>query len=155
MYVRRFYSTTIMYVHKSIISHEPLTRYVKLRVAHAPGMPGTVSRHQLQRELLVSDPGMHHDTCVTHVPWCLSGSLTRGGGENVPGIPSACATCNFAYLVRGPWDYGRTYTKEATQTRHRCCCSGRLVYFVNMAADRSIDQFDKQTNGRLPCNRAL
>ena len=21
--------------------HEPLTRYVKLRVAHAPGMPGT------------------------------------------------------------------------------------------------------------------
>ena len=28
------------------------------------------------------DPGMHHGTCVTHMPWCLSGSLTRGGGEN-------------------------------------------------------------------------
>ena len=40
---------------------------------------------------LVSDPGMHHDTCVTHVPWCMSGSLTCGGGENVPGIPGACA----------------------------------------------------------------
>ena len=25
-------------------------------------------------------------------------------GENVPDIPGACATCNFAYLVRGPWD---------------------------------------------------
>ena len=60
-------------------------------------------RHRLQRKLLVNDPGMHHDTCVTHVPWCMSGSLTSGGGENVPGIPSACATHSFAYLVRGPW----------------------------------------------------
>ena len=24
----------------------------------------------------VSDPDMHHGTCVTHVPWCMSGSLT-------------------------------------------------------------------------------
>ena len=45
---------------------------------------------------------MHHGTCITHVPWFMSGSLTRGGGENVPGIPGACATHNFAYLVRGP-----------------------------------------------------
>ena len=60
-------------------------------------------RHRIQRKLLVSDPGMHHGTCVTHVPWCMSGSLTRGGGENVPGIPGACATRNFTYLVRGPW----------------------------------------------------
>ena len=41
------------------------------------------SRHRLQRKPLVSDPGMHHRTCVTHVPWCMSGSLTRGGGENM------------------------------------------------------------------------
>ena len=27
---------------------------------------------------------MHHGTCVTHVPWCMSGSLTRGGGETFP-----------------------------------------------------------------------
>ena len=49
----------------------PLARYVKLRVAHAPGMPGTYSptRH-------VSDPDMHHGTCVTHVPRCIPGSLT-------------------------------------------------------------------------------
>ena len=25
------------------------------------------------------------------------------GVENVPGIPGACATSSFAYLVRGPW----------------------------------------------------
>ena len=84
-------------------SYGPLTRYVKLRVAHAPGMPGTFSRHQLQTKPLVMDPGMHHGTCVTHVPWCMSGSITSGGGENVPGTPGACATRDFAYLVRGPW----------------------------------------------------
>ena len=58
--------------------------------------------HRLQKELLVSDPGMHHGTCVTHVPWCMSGLFTHGGRENVPGIPSACATRNFTYLARGP-----------------------------------------------------
>ena len=58
-------------------------------------------RHRHQRKPLVSDPGMHYGTCVTHVPWCMSGSLTRGGKENVPGIPGACATRNFTYLVRG------------------------------------------------------
>ena len=48
-------------------------------------------RRRLQRKLLVSDPDMHHGTCVTHVPWCMSGSLTCGGRENDPGIPGACA----------------------------------------------------------------
>ena len=51
----------------------PLTRYVKLQVAHAPGKPGTFSPSPRVR-----DPDMHHDTCVTHVPWCMSGSLTSG-----------------------------------------------------------------------------
>ena len=41
------------------------------------GNAGNVfSRHRLQRKPLVSDPGMHHGTCVTNVPWCMSGSLT-------------------------------------------------------------------------------
>ena len=53
--------------------HRPLTRYVNLRVAHAPGMPGTFSPPPR-----VSDPDMHHGTCVTHVPWCMPGSLTSG-----------------------------------------------------------------------------
>ena len=61
-----------------------------------------LSRHRLQRKLPVSDPGMHHGTCVAQVPWCMSGSLTHGCGENVPGIHSACATRNFTYLLRGP-----------------------------------------------------
>ena len=59
-------------------------------------------RHRFQRKPLVSDPSMHHCTCVTHVPWCMSGSLTRGVGENVPVIPGACATRIFTYLARDP-----------------------------------------------------
>ena len=42
---------------------------------------GRFPRHWFQRKLQVSDPGMHHGTCVTHVSWCMSGSLTRAGGE--------------------------------------------------------------------------
>ena len=47
---------------------------------------GPFPRHRLQRKLLVS----------------MSGSLTRGGGENVPSIPGACTTRNVTYLARGP-----------------------------------------------------
>ena len=47
-----------------------LTRYVKLWVVHAPGMPGTFS--PLPR---VSDPDIKLGTCMTHVSWCTPGSL--------------------------------------------------------------------------------
>ena len=51
--------------------HGPLSRYVKLRVALAPVMPGTFSPPPS-----VSDPYMHYGTCVTHVSWCMPRSLT-------------------------------------------------------------------------------
>ena len=38
-------------------------------------------RHQFQRKPLVNNSGMHHGTWVTHVPWCVSGSLIRDGGK--------------------------------------------------------------------------
>ena len=75
-----------------------------------------------KRKLLVSNPGMHHITFATHVPWCVSGSLTCGGGENVPGNPGECETCDFTYLVRGPWQYD--------------CCLGDL--FVCMSFTGAI-----------------
>ena len=55
------------------ICHGSLTRYVKLRIAHVPGMPGTFSPPPR-----VSDPDIHHGTCVTHVPWWMLGSITSG-----------------------------------------------------------------------------
>ena len=60
-------------------------------------------RHRLQMKPLGSDPGMYHGTCVTHVSWCMPGLLPDGGGENVPGIPGACAARTFTYLTRDPW----------------------------------------------------
>ena len=106
----------------------PLTRYVKLRVAHTPGMPGMFPRHRRQRKPLVSDPGMH----LTHVPWCMSGSVTRDGGENVPGIPGACPARNFAYLVRGPFT-------------GICSCSGKETPKLQ------IFSADHNTEIYLPC----
>ena len=53
--------------------HGPLTRYVKLRVAHAPRMAGT-----FYPPPQVSASVMHYGTCVIHVPWCMPGSLTSG-----------------------------------------------------------------------------
>ena len=56
-----------------LLNNGPLARYAKLWVAHAPGMPGTFSPPPP-----VSDPDMHHGTCLLHVPWCTPGSLTSG-----------------------------------------------------------------------------
>ena len=44
-----------------------------VRLSSSTGMPGTFSPQPR-----VSDPNMHHSTCVTHVPWCMPGSLTNG-----------------------------------------------------------------------------
>ena len=35
-------------------------------------------RERFPRHHGLSDPDMHHGTCVTHVPWCMPGSLTSG-----------------------------------------------------------------------------
>ena len=61
------------YYYHNTLSNASAVRYAKLGVVHAPGIPGTFSP-----PLLVSDPDMHHGTCFTHVPWCMSGSLTSG-----------------------------------------------------------------------------
>ena len=65
----------------------------KIAGAHVPGMPGTFSPPRQ-----VSDPDMHHGTCVTHVPWCMSGSLTSGflrnrrWGKTFPAFPAHAQT---------------------------------------------------------------
>ena len=83
--------------------HGPLTRYVKLRVAHAPGMRGTFSP-----PLWVSDPDMHHGTCVTYVPWCMPGSLTSGflwslGRGKRSRHSRRMRNPQLTYLVRSPF----------------------------------------------------
>ena len=78
----------------NVQSHNVWASYQIRKIAGCAcaGNAGNVfPRRRIQRKTLVSDPVMHHGTCVTHVPWCMSGSLTRCGGENVPGILGACA----------------------------------------------------------------
>ena len=83
-------------------------------------------RRRFQRKLLVSDPGMHHGTCVTHVPWCMSGSLTCGDGENVPGIPGACAPAILRIWQEAHWGaqqyLQKCFAKGATWTNEIICC---------------------------------
>ena len=71
--------------------------------AHAPGMPETFSPPSR-----VSDPDMHPGTYVTHVPWCMPGSLTSGflwSRRREKTFPAFPVKPDFTYLVRGPWTY--------------------------------------------------
>ena len=58
---------------------------------------------------------IHHGTCVTHGSWCMSGSLPRGGGESVPGIPGAC---NPQFYV-----FGKSPTVPADAISRYSTCS--------------------------------
>ena len=79
---------------KALISNDVKMQWASCQIrkiagAHAPGMPGTFSPSPQ-----VSDPDMHHGTCVTHVPWCMPGSLTSGflwnrrRGKTFPAFPA-------------------------------------------------------------------
>ena len=64
------------------------------------------------RERFPRHYGLAIPTCITARAWRTCRDAYRDrlpavsfevrGGENVPGIPGACATHNFTYLVRGP-----------------------------------------------------
>ena len=80
---------------KYMASHGPLTRYIKLRVAHAPGMPGTFSLSPTSKETdsyrsRNASRHMRDTRAVMHVG--IANLRWRG---NVPGIPGACATSNL------------------------------------------------------------
>ena len=84
----------LMIVSEGICKYGPLARYVKLRVVHVPGMPGTF----FSPPPLVSDPDMHHRMCVMPVPWCMPGSLLSGF------LWRRSRGRRFTYLVKGPWN---------------------------------------------------
>ena len=88
--------TNIVYLR---LEHGLLTRYAKLLVAHAPGMPGTFFPPPR-----FSDADMHHGTCVTHVSWCLPGSLTS----------------DFLWIR---WR-GKRYRHSRPMPHPQCCVSG-------------------------------
>ena len=140
MWLLKFLWLSMISCHNGI-----LTRYAKLRVAHAPGMPGTFSPPPNSKKPLASEPGMHHGTCVTHVPWCMSGSLTRVGGGNVSGIPGACETRNFAYMARGP-----LWTKWPPRYRERNCLTTGSGDRFGLAVSRQADRSKGPSSIHLP-----
>ena len=104
-----------------IVCHGPLTRYVKLGVVHAPGMPGTFSPPPQ-----VNDLDMHYGTCMTPVPWCMPGSLTSGclwsrWRENVP-LFRKMIWC-FSTLILNAGHFTCLQPHRLTSTRRGLCSS--------------------------------
>ena len=81
-------------------THGPVTRYVNLWVAHAPGMPGAFSQPPTSKDTAsyrfwYASRHVRDARAVIHV-----GVSNPGGWESVPG---ACTTRSVTYLVTGPW----------------------------------------------------
>ena len=96
-------SATLSDIHNIILYHGPLARYVKLRVRMRRECRERFPRHRrwaIPTCITARASRTCRDACRDRQ---LAVSFEIGGGENVPGIPGACATCNFTYLVRGPW----------------------------------------------------
>ena len=98
--------------------------------------------HRLQRKPLVSYPSMHHGTCIMHVPWCMSGWLSRCGGENIPGISGACATRTCKGFTPTP----SSGTPPRTRWMSSACWSQtlRVVYFTNCST--SCNEINNEIN---------
>ena len=97
---RMYPSQTVGWVNGS------LARYVKLRVMHAPGMPGTSSPSPG-----VSDPDMYRGTCVTYVPCCMSGSIISAFlwktvvWKRVPAFPAQVRPAILRIRQKAPYNY--------------------------------------------------
>ena len=103
----------------------------KIASCACAGNAGNVfPRRRFQRKPLVSDPGMHHGTCVTHVPWCMSGSLTCGDGEYIPGNPGACAPAISRIWQEAHW-------------QKQCFFFPKSANFC-LKRERATSEFDRQ-----------
>ena len=113
------YTENLQRVYHRVLSPWASYQIRKIGVCACAGNAGNVFPHRRFRmKPLVSDPGMHHGTCVTHVPWCMSGSLTCGGGENIPGIPGACAPAILRIWQEAHAKTNRSRTKNITVTSY-------------------------------------
>ena len=87
------------------------------------------------RESFSRHRGLAIPTCITTRAWLTCGDACQGclltvffevgGGENVPGIPGACATRNSTYLVIGPWPRSKQQIhciNTTIPTNHCLCC---------------------------------
>ena len=90
--------------------HGPLARYVKLRVAHAPRMPGTFSPPPTSKET-ASQRSRHASRHVRDARVVMHVGIAnpRWRGKRSQSIPGAYTTCNFTYLAKVPWRQERVF----------------------------------------------
>ena len=84
--------------------------------------PERFSRHRLQWKLLVSYPGVHHGTCVTHVPLCMSG---RNANPRWRGKRS-----RHSWRMRNPQFYVSVKRPINEHVRRRLQCNGSINQFM-------------------------
>ena len=90
------------------LTHTPLSAmqwvsYQILKIAGCAGNAGNVYPHHRGLAIPTCIMARASRTC-RDACWdsYLAVFFEVGGRENVPGNPSACTTCNFTYLARGP-----------------------------------------------------
>ena len=85
--------TPVIEIYLEMLANGPLTRYAKLRVAHAPGMPGTFSPPPTSKET-AGQRSQHASRHVRHARAVIHVGIAnpRWRGKRFPG---ACATRNL------------------------------------------------------------
>ena len=96
--------------------HRLLARYVKLMVAHALGMPGTFFPPPTSKETIRSC------TCVTHVLWCMSGSLILRWRSKRSRHSESMRNPQFCESGKRPIEYELCHCT--------CTCSSTIKYKV-------------------------
>ena len=65
---------------------------------------------------------------VTYVPWCIPGSLTRGGRENVPGFPEHAQPPQFYVSSKMPMDRTEPFIQQGTYIG----CRASTAFVLNL-----------------------
>ena len=101
--------------------HGPLTRCVKLRVAHAPGMPGTFSLPSTSKETAI-ERSWHASRHVCHACAVMHVGIAnpRWRGKRYR-YSQRMRNRNFTYLVRGPWACMPSCFRSFPGSRGRTC----------------------------------
>ena len=109
-----------------------------------PVTAGARSRHASRH--------VRHARAVMHVGIAnLRFPLKSAAGENVPGIPGACATCNFTYLVRGPWSDPERYGKIEHQKHNQAQKSMKRICILFNIFVASHDHHGVSNHRQLYC----
>ena len=98
------FDVATLYLSIHTYTHGPLTRYVKLWVAHAPGMPRTFSPTPISKEI-TNKWSRHASRHVRHARAVMHAGIAnpRWRGKRSRHYTGAWTTRSLTYLAWGPW----------------------------------------------------